>query len=1702
MAQKNPRLDKHPSVDDLFTDWEPEDRDVFLTVFSLEECAAFIEYCAEANAALWALNNSASRGSSTFGKSAWCRVRPDPRHDGERTVFTLICAASWVFPDESEALPDAVDEHEVFGVAMPRDAGAEIDEMVASGQWEQPDPKRTYLTWTGLPPWSTETSSPESPLENPQLKNQPDAQQLLDSADLAEFTREEVLAVFSLEEMQAFIEYCAEAFAHHDPKAGSSAAWLRNIPDTRAAARLIYAWGIVTLDVVWRNPADPEVHVVYEVVGPTDPLELDEMIASGLWEEASQTSKAGLLQWTGTPPWAARRNPGRPPRWTPGSETWAEHAISRVDDAALRDELRRLLDSKIELVRAGLDFADVDAQIRAIYARLGDGVTTQKNPAPLPDGHVAIVRSDLNFIRGKALKSVKPFTQKQIETFARACEIAMTYAPDALKDQVESWFTKPDSTYGAMALHWVKGGIGVEEGGDAPAQAKGEYFPPFIPLHVGDEVDAIRELDANPHWKREEPRRAGGRDYIYFVFEMALESFDWRPNELLPEDLIGNPAPRKNPLLTGSVLGDVAALATTGSFMLAATRKNPSEGHAKVFEIQMNGYRQELGRYVGKITATSVLEALQRAEKYVTQGNVVVVTDTPLVGDAKRYWLSIDGHDFEDLSDRASSVDLNAEISRVQGPHRVEGGKVWLLEEPEKAYGVRASWWGDGFEHADELLEDVGGGRQRMRELKKSWWEKKTDADDEPKKNPSPDYRLAHVILESTARTIYALGWAERAEDLELDIGQGDILKMAPPTSDSARRQAEELWTEIVEKNPMSLPAGATLPASIEGIWEDVSMRSGLDFDDVEGARLFGHYIAMESLGHGVAWDDDHEPHELKVPRHESDPWDIVDDKDLAPLVSFEMLEQQIEEAIGAEEAAYFEEGDVVDVRGHEAELGQGLSYPDMTGVTVLEDGRAGSWDVVDIEGGPPDVDSVYSFSIVPRAQGDDNDLRRIWGLFDRAQDGDVVALSQLVDALNYAAAYQDERLERARDLVFVLHAARERASSDEPKENPGEPDLSEVVKALLRKWKMTPQEINNGNCDQFADALAKELGQEANVVYTEDVDPDDELPGHCWVEYKGRVYDAETPSGVSSWEELPIFRQKNPRAPEPDLSQPMSMEVQQDLAALRALIKGPPKLANTRVDYRVDDAGRDVIAVTFYATPIVTVVYDGDVISQCLLHGNTDVHLVDGEVTHSNLPLTEAQQVGLEAPPTPSFSATTRERIRVVLEALDIPVNVATHRRWPVVFLLAEVHGAPTRDGGRRAEFLPFYEGMDIVQVFGQVAARRNPEEPPTTKNPPQVADVDSLLETCRWAAEGLPGVEQGSTVFTHEEIEDFVNYCAAAMASIPEEEHRIQAEWTRQPLVLRLVLGGRIDVFQLGYETTAEFFQCAQMELPNREAEDEARAAGWISLADQSKRPQKWMHNFFFWPNRDHIPARFRSKRLSGSVMGRIYQTAPEEPLPTKNPATAAQTLRAISEGSASAENFEGFYSQSAAETLEKGDAHFGRRSVWVGPRGKCVRIDPNYVLPMPGNQFDPDKLDAVAGAVRGGLEPPAGDERGRPVFFVGYGTVQIISERDVEESREAFDRNETWLDAPLEDEDVGELLYTVRDGNHRVFGALMGGETAIWMQLEANLYQDVMKWRRDGSTRSGPKGADDHQERLMEILSSMLTEDEWSPDDEEEG
>lgn len=178
-----------------------------------------------------------------------------------------------------------------------------------------------------------------------------------------------------------------------------------------------------------------------------------------------------------------------------------------------------------------------------------------------------------------------------------------------------------------------------------------------------------------------------------------------------------------------------------------------------------------------------------------------------------------------------------------------------------------------------------------------------------------------------------------------------------------------------------------------------------------------------------------------------------------------------------------------------------------------------------------------------------------------------------------------------------------------------------------------------------------------------------------------------------------------------------------------------------------------------------------------------------------------------------------------------------------------------------------------------------------------------------------------------------------------------------------------------------------------------------------------------------------------------------------------------------------FDDYYEHWDVDDLDPEGLRYGRKVIWQVTPGRAVKIDPDYVVSMPENIFDPDKLAAVVDAVQSGE---------KPVFDVGYGTVRVIGERDVAESQEAFERGETLTQRPLDEDDLGKLLFTVRDGNHRVFGALIAGERHVWMHLSDNDVQDVREWQRDRRAFLARFGKwADAQDARMQMLAQLLVE-----------
>lgn len=200
-------------------------------------------------------------------------------------------------------------------------------------------------------------------------------------------------------------------------------------------------------------------------------------------------------------------------------------------------------------------------------------------------------------------------------------------------------------------------------------------------------------------------------------------------------------------------------------------------------------------------------------------------------------------------------------------------------------------------------------------------------------------------------------------------------------------------------------------------------------------------------------------------------------------------------------------------------------------------------------------------------------------------------------------------------------------------------------------------------------------------------------------------------------------------------------------------------------------------------------------------------------------------------------------------------------------------------------------------------------------------------------------------------------------------------------------------------------------------------------------------------------------------------------------RNPSDT-ESLKALVETGMS-DDIEDFYSGDPEGIRLLGNAvRHGSRVEWVGYKGKLIRIDPEYTRSIEGNIFDREKLSAISKSV---MEAGRA-RREHPVLFVGYGSVSLIDDTAIKEDQDYFKYREIKPDRPLDDRDKGKLMYTIRDGNHRVFGSLIGGERDVWIHLAANDLQSVDEYREAKKKRKLKEFTKSHGPRWVKLLSML--------------
>lgn len=129
------------------------------------------------------------------------------------------------------------------------------------------------------------------------------------------------------------------------------------------------------------------------------------------------------------------------------------------------------------------------------------------------------------------------------------------------------------------------------------------------------------------------------------------------------------------------------------------------------------------------------------------------------------------------------------------------------------------------------------------------------------------------TIIEEVARTLWVQWWAReherRAEedgDHRLPWGAGGNLEEhAPETPPEAYVDAGRVVGMVEERNGLQVDAAWARALGRDGRdWESLT-----DHDTEDSKKEFAYCLAMESLGSGVSWADDHEDHGLEVPQIE-----------------------------------------------------------------------------------------------------------------------------------------------------------------------------------------------------------------------------------------------------------------------------------------------------------------------------------------------------------------------------------------------------------------------------------------------------------------------------------------------------------------------------------------------------------------------------------------------------------------------------------------------------------------------------------------------------------------------------------------------------------------------------------------------------------------------------------------------------------------
>lgn len=191
--------------------------------------------------------------------------------------------------------------------------------------------------------------------------------------------------------------------------------------------------------------------------------------------------------------------------------------------------------------------------------------------------------------------------------------------------------------------------------------------------------------------------------------------------------------------------------------------------------------------------------------------------------------------------------------------------------------------------------------------------------------------------------------------------------------------------------------------------------------------------------------------------------------------------------------------------------------------------------------------------------------------------------------------------------------------------------------------------------------------------------------------------------------------------------------------------------------------------------------------------------------------------------------------------------------------------------------------------------------------------------------------------------------------------------------------------------------------------------------------------------------------------------------------------------------------YYPDLDESSLNKNHYYRGNNVIWIGTPGKMIRVDSNAIYPIEGNIFNSEKISQIASKII--------NSEKKTILYAPYGVATKVDIDNIRESieyseathkedpsvlttgndeldeyilnkKEYFenlglskdDDPEEYLEeeARLEEElknaissndgDIGRIIFQIRDGNHRAFGAVAAGEPYIWVSVSDNQIQDI--------------------------------------------